>query len=793
MKALTEGQYRGRDGIWAVFDLGWDTELRVGILEHDIGRVVMKRAGGYALDRGWSIAPNGLEPPFEGRSRDSIEGFTCPEASVVQRDGTVVLEAAGLTAVVRLSPFGVAWHRTGESQPFLSDRPTQAYFMSRKSGALQHVVARHENERHYGVGDKAGPLDHTGRRFKIDAVDPCGFDAELSDPLYKMIPFLIVDGNTGAHGVFYDNHAAGEMDLGCTIDNYHGLFRSYSAQDGDMDFYVLAGPGVPDVVRRFSWLTGGQAFAPKWSLGFGTTSMTIADAPDADARITDYIEKCRHHRIPCDSFHFGSGYSSIGPRRYAFNWNQDKFPDPAATMARLKEAGMQPVTNLKPCLLDDHPRLKEAKDQRILVMDGATGEPAVAQFWDGLGFHMDFTNPGGRDWWRDGMQTALLDYGVVTIWNDNNEYEIWDEDAVCNGDGRPFPQVLARAAQPLLMTKLSYQTQAAHAPGKRPYAITRGGAAGLWRYAQTWSGDNETAWKTLRFNLTQGLNMSLSGMFNIGHDVGGFHGPSPNAELFCRFVEFCSLWPRFVMNSWKDDGIVNLPWMHESVLPQVRGAMSLRYRLMPYIYTQMWQASRHNEPVVRPLFYDFPNDRQAIPVQDSFMLGPDLLVAPVLEEGAVDREVYLPQHEGGWFDFHDGRHVDGGQTITVAAPLGHVPVFARCGAMIPVTNQIDRIEPGLDTQRELLVFGVPADVSEAYLYEDDGDTTDWRGERRLELRFGLRRSKDGLVLSVDNDGSYRPAFDTISVRTVAVDGKIRIDRSKDSAVKIEQGSQAFPV
>ena len=162
------------------------------------------------------------------------------------------------------------------------------------------------------------------------------------------------------------------------------------------------------------------------------------------------------------------------------------------------------------------------------------------------------------------------------------------------------------------MTKLSYETQAAHAPGKRPYAITRGGAAGLWRYAQTWSGDNETAWKTLRFNLTQGLNMSLSGMFNIGHDVGGFHGPSPNAELFCRFVEFCSLWPRFVMNSWKDDGIVNLPWMHESVIPQVRGAMTLRYRLMPYIYTQMWRASRRNEPVVRPLFYDFPNDRQAI-------------------------------------------------------------------------------------------------------------------------------------------------------------------------------------
>src|SRR5215217_564423 len=118
MKALTEGRYRGRNGSWAVFDLGWETELRVGILEQDIGRVVMKRDGGYRLDRGWSIAPNGLEPPYEGRSRDSTDGFACPEATVSERDGAVVLAAAGLSAVVTLSPFGIAWHRAGEERPF---------------------------------------------------------------------------------------------------------------------------------------------------------------------------------------------------------------------------------------------------------------------------------------------------------------------------------------------------------------------------------------------------------------------------------------------------------------------------------------------------------------------------------------------------------------------------------------------------------------------------------------------------------------------------------------------------
>jgi alpha-glucosidase len=340
------------------------------------------------------------------------------------------------------------------------------------------------------------------------------------------------------------------------------------------------------------------------------------------------------------------------------------------------------------------------------------------------------------------------------------------------------------------MTKLSYEAQAAHSPGKRPYAITRGGAAGLWRYAQTWSGDNETAWKTLRFNLTQGLNMSLSGMFNIGHDVGGFHGPSPNAELFCRFVEFCSLWPRFVMNSWKDNGIINLPWMHESVIPEVRAAMTLRYRLMPYLYTQLWRASGKNEPVVRPLFYDFPNDSSARDVQDSFMLGPDILAAPVLEEGAMDRRVYLPEHGGGWFDFHGGSHFEGGQTITVSAPLGRVPVFVRCGAMIPVTRQTDGIDPRTDLKRELIVFGTPLDASESYLYEDDGETSDWQGAGRLELHFQLRQNNGDLVLSADAHGSYQPAFDTISVRPVASAGKIQIQRL-DGAVNIVQGAPAF--
>lgn len=756
MKALTQGRYLGRDGEAALFDVGLGHTLIVRILEGDIGRVTLKPQDGYRLDRGWSIAPGGLEPAYEGRLRDSLEGFSCPKASVSEENGTVTLSAGGLAAEVTLSPFGIAWRRAGEDKPFLQDRTTQAYLVSPRTGAVAHFMARDYTERHYGLGDKAGPLDRTGRRFAIDAVDPCGFDAELSDPLYKMLPFFIVDGPTGAHGLYYDNLATGSVDFGCTLDNYHGLFRSWKGDDGDLDYYVMAGPTVPDVVRRFSWLTGGQAFAPLWSFGFGVTSMAIADAPDADARISDFIGKLETHRIPCDSFHFGSGYTQIGHRRYAFNWNRDKFPDPKATMQRLNDAGIFTVANLKPCLLDDHPRLKETLDGGFLVKDGKTGEPAVAQFWDGLGFHLDYTNPKGRAWWRDGIETALLDYGFTTVWNDNNEYEIWDEDAVCDGDGRPFRQALARPAQPLLMTKLSYEAQVARQPAKRQYSVTRGGCAGISRYAQTWSGDNETAWKTLRYNLTQGLNMSLSGMFSIGHDVGGFHGPTPGPELFVRFNEFCSLWPRMVMNSWNDDGVVNLPWMYPEMVPQVREAISLRYRLMPYLYTLMWRASRDGTPAIRPLLWDFPKDAIAAKADDAFMLGPDVLVAPVLEEAARERSIYLPEHEGGWYDWHDGKHFAGGAVATVAAPLGRLPVFVRAGALIPLGNP-----EGIDDQREVLVCGL-VEGATGELYEDDGETVDWRGAGGTVIRFRVR----GGEIAIEQEGADAPFVDRIAIRQI---------------------------
>jgi alpha-glucosidase len=182
--------------------------------------------------------------------------------------------------------------------------------------------------------------------------------------------------------------------------------------------------------------------------------------------------------------------------------------------------------------------------------------------------------------------------------------------------------------------------------------------------------------------------MSLSGMFNVGHDVGGFFGPSPTPELLVRWVQACSLNPRMVMNSWKPDSAVNVPWLHPEVTQHVVAAIRLRYALMPYIWSLFERASANHEPIIRPMFYDFPDDANCYADCDDFMLGRELLIAPVLSAGTNTRNVYLPNGPTAWFDFHTGQRYEAGEMHTIAAPLSTLPIFARSGAEIPVSAPV---------------------------------------------------------------------------------------------------------
>jgi alpha-glucosidase len=365
------------------------------------------------------------------------------------------------------------------------------------------------------------------------------------------------------------------------------------------------------------------------------------------------------------------------------------------------------VANIKPCLLDDHPSFGALARDGGFVVDGE-GRPVVEPYWDGQAAFLDFTHPQGLRWWQEGLRRQILDMGIDAGWNDNNEHAVQDESAQSHGFGTPLPIHRSRPLHALLMTRATWEAQRERAaPGEPVYTVTRAGPPGIQRYAQTWSGDNGTSWRTLKWNIRTGLQMSLSGLFNVGHDVGGFHGPVPEPELFARWVQACCLNPRMVMNSWKAGNVVNLPWMHPEVADTVRAAIELRYHLLPYLWQLFERAAEHHEPIIRPTFFDFPDDAQCLQDSDDFMLGPDLLVAPVVEPGQHVRRVWLPVLPVGacWFDFHTRQRYASGAWHTVAAPLDVLPLFARTGARIPVAAAA----PGAlatvdDAVREVVTF-----------------------------------------------------------------------------------------
>lgn len=743
--------------------LGW--RARVMMIDGGCtGRISLGPPEGWREPRTWALDPSGVFP-LEGRRRESL---FAPDANakVEPSAGELILANARLRARITLDPFAVAWEQRdakGAWRLCCCDRESYAYAVSKRSGTLHHWQRRDAHDRYFGLGDKTGPLDLHGRRLRTRQLDALGYDAKTGDPLYKHWPFFLGQrADSGcAFGLYYDTLAECTFDFGAEHDNYHGRYRATEIADGDLDAYLFAGPTLRDALARYVAAIGGTALAPRWSLGYANTAMALADDANAQVRIREFLSRAQSDTFPLSSFHFGSGYTSRGKRRYVFTWNRDKFPEPRALLADFAAAGVRTVANLKPCLLVDHPAYAPLAAEGAFVRDA--GGPCLEQFWDGWGAHLDFTRDGDRHWWQQQLQQQVLGVGFDAGWNDNNEYEIWGEDARACGFGESLPVPRARPLFALLMTRATHDQQTAAKPSDRAYTVTRAGPPGLQRYAQTWSGDNTTSWRTLRWNQRMALTMSLSGMFNVGHDIGGFDGPVPDAELLLRWTQACCLVPRMIMNSWKADGSVNTPWLHPAVTAPIRSAVALRLHLMPYLYTQMWRATREHLPVLRPTFFDFGDDAQTWHDCDEMMVGPDLLVAPVFEPGARERRLYLPRHALGWHDWASGQHFDGGQWVTVDAPLDRLPLFVREGALVPTTDTLDDRARTEESSRALRWFPGTNGRGTAWLFEDDGLQAAGTPDRQVVHRFAGDADTGSLTLQLESEGSWPLPYPQIRV------------------------------
>jgi alpha-glucosidase len=773
--------------------------IEIYTLAQDIIRVLVLPHGDLRGPRTWAIAPGQEDVPLEGRDRRDMSGFNVGPTRFLFDDREIMIETSVLRLTVTLLGGLCAWDilRDGLWHRVMNDRKTQPYNFGWWDERVYHYIERRPGEIYVGLGERAGSLDRANQSYEMRNIDAMGYNARTTDPLYKHIPFYVTwqpSISTG-FGLFYDTLSDCRFDMGRELDNYHGQYRHFVAEHGDLDYYFIASPDTPlDAVRRFTWLTGKPAWMPKWGLGYSGSTMSYTDADDAQHRMREFIERCREHDILCDSFHLSSGYTSIDGKRYVFNWNRDKFPDIDGFVRSYLHEGVRLVPNIKPCLLHDHPLFDDAAKARLLI-EAKDGAPAWIQFWDEVGAYLDFTNHATIDWWKDRVTDSLLRYGIMSTWNDNNEFEVWTPDAIARGFGAPFPAREAKVLQTMLMMRASRDAQLEFAPDARPFLVSRSGGVGMHRYVQTWSGDNSTSWETLRFNLKMGLGLAMSGVSNSGHDIGGFAGPAPGPELLARWVAFGIFLPRFSIHSWNDDGTVNEPWMYPETTKIISDLIKLRYRFIPYLYELLWQSHDRYEPVTRPMFAEFPEDPECLLDGDDMMLGASMLVAPVVEPDVSEREVYLPAGTR-WASYWSGEVFDGGQRVRFPAPVERPVMLIREGHVVPMNIAEQHFAQPAD-ERAFIALPFAGDgLAQGECVEDDGETQAWRDDGG-QGRWRVSIASDAMALRIGVEGCGAQREVRISIpssdarRVVCVEGELVSDRIVDGWRQVSLRLGAF--
>ena len=442
----------------------------------------------------------------------------------------------------------------------------------------------------------------------------------------------------------------------------------------------------------------------------------------------------RKNDIPCDVLYCDIDYMD---NFKVFTWGEKQYPNHREMIDVLNKHGFKVVTIIDPGVKKEegYSIYDEGVKNDFFVHDtqGRIYENVV---WPGDAVFPDFGRRAVRNWWADN-QRIMTDDGVAGIWNDMNEPasfrgEIPDDVVFCDEERRTTHAEMHNVYGSL-MSKATYEGLKRQT-GKRPFVITRACYSGAQKYTTAWTGDNQSHWSHLRYSIAQMCSLGLSGMAFIGSDVGGF-GSDCTPELLCRWTQLGCFTPLFRNHAAKGTRHQE-PWAFDKyTLDICRKYIRLRYKLLPYIYDCFHETENTGLPVFRPLVVEFQNDKNVYEINDQFMVGQWLMVAPIVDQGKVSRDVYLPKN-CNWYDFHTGQRFPGGTRILREAPLDTCPIYVREGAVLPMWPVMNYVGEKKVDCLELMVYGGDGE----YLhYQDNGTDYAYREGEYNVYRFVSKR------------------------------------------------------
>ena len=738
-------------------------EIRILFLTDSILRIRAGFDGDFA-EESYSL----VMTAWEDRMDDFLKGrrtrVEAADAVLSDGDREAVIEGRILKVVVEKDPFRICVYDK-EGTLLHADIVDLAY-MEDSNHRRIHTSEISPEDCFYGFGEKSGSFNKAQKFMSMSPKDAMGYNPRETDSLYKHIPFYIKlnRGTRKAVGYFYHNTCECDFDMGREKSNYWKPHSRYRTDGGDIDLFLIAGPSVRQVVERYTDLTGKSAMLPRYALGYLGSSMYYPELDnDCDDAILDFIDTTREEKIPVDGFQLSSGYCTVetdkGIKRCVFTWNKKRFKDPREFFAQMEKRGVTVSPNVKPGILLIHPKLDEMKAKGMFIKASGSDEPGIGTWWGGKGVFADFTNPCTRTYWKEMLKENVLEYGTSSVWNDNCEYDsLVDKDCRCDFEGKGGTIGQLKSVMSNIMCHITDEAIHETFTNTRPYIVCRSGHCGIQRYAQTWAGDNLTCWDSLKYNIATILGMSLSGVANQGCDIGGFYGPSPEAELMVRWIQNGIFQPRFSIHSTNTDNTVTEPWMYGDCTDYIREAIGLRYQLSPYLYSLMERAHETGLPIMEPMCSAFQEDVKCYEEGVDFMLGDSLLVANVVEKGAVSRKVYLPEGET-FYDFYTRSAYEGGRIVELPVDLGSIPLFVRSGAIIPMAE--DRLDNLKTQQAEHLRILCAADRDGRFeLYEDDGISMDYEKGGFLKTSITMTAG-ERTVLDFHQEGHYETAVKTL--------------------------------
>ncbi len=733
------------DGADAVFHCDNEVILLVRFLTDTMVRFRFTTEGEFPDDFSYAIDPAFTPNPPEITCREVEDRFELASGAL-----TIKLTKS----LLRITILNADGHVISDDEKGFHWEPN-THFGGNVVMTSKHLQA---GEGFYGLGDKSCSLELRRKRFSIWGADTYGYGPD-SDPLYKNIPFYIGLHHQISYGIFFDNSFRSFFDFGHERDNVTSFF----AQGGEMNYYFIYGPSQREVAEGYAELTGRPSLPPIWALGYHQCKWSY----ESTETVKEIANKFRELEIPCDAIYLDIDYMD-GFR--CFTWHPDNFPNPKKLISELEEDGFKTVVMIDPGIKIDRDYwvYQEGKvgDHFCRRMDGDLMKGSV---WPGLCCFPDYTKPEVRQWWAGLYREMIAELGVHGVWNDMNEPAVFEEgtfprDVRHDYDGHPCSHRKGHNVYGMQMARATYEGLQRFGNGRRPFVITRSGYSGVQRFSSAWTGDNVASWDHLRIANIQCQRLSLTGLSFIGSDIGGFIG-SPDGELFVRWLQMAIFHPFCRTHSSGDHGDQE-PWSFgEPYTTVARKFISLRYQLLPYIYTTFWQYCQHGTPMLRSLAFLDQADPETHYREEEFGLGEAFFICPVSKPDCDGRWLYLPQ--GNWYDFWTNQQLEGREEVWRDTPLDRMPIFVKAGSIIPLGPHRQHTADREQAAPTIHVYNHDGQASGVW-YEDAGDGN----ADSLISNFTWHVDKHLGRLTQKRHGAFQEPYATVNLAIHGVDGRL---------------------